>query len=58
MKNLMPMLALVALAACALPPQADVSPQEQQARDTQHAQIRQERAQQEYWEWERGHGRR
>jgi hypothetical protein len=47
-------LVLLALAACQLPPPAAISPQEQQARDAEHNQIRQERAQQEYWEWERG----
>ena len=57
MTRILPSLALLILAACQAPPEAAVSPQEQQTRDDEHSSIRQERAQQEYWEWERG-GRR
>ena len=54
MKPFLPLLALLVLAGCQVPPRAALSPQEQQARDAQHNQARQDRAQQEYWEWERG----
>ncbi|MDB5408948.1 MAG: hypothetical protein JWL84_3860 [Rhodospirillales bacterium] len=54
MKPLLPLLALLVLAGCQMPPQAAISPQEQEARDALHESIRQERAQQEYWETERG----
>jgi hypothetical protein len=54
MTRILPILALLILAACEAPPEAAVSSQEQQARDAEHSSIRQERAQQEYWEWERG----
>jgi hypothetical protein len=54
MKTTLAVFVLFALVACQAPPRALVSPQEQEARDNDHAQIRQERAQQEYWEWERG----
>jgi hypothetical protein len=58
MTRILPILALLILAACEAPPEVAVSPQEQKARDDEHSSIRQERAQQEYWEWERGGGRR
>jgi hypothetical protein len=58
MKPILATLALLTLAACQEAPQGAISPQEQQARDAEHAQIRQERAYQEYWEWERGDGRK
>ena len=58
MKPFLPLLALLVLAGCQVPPRAALSPQEQQARDAQHNQARQDRAQQEYWEWERGDRRR
>jgi hypothetical protein len=51
-------LVLLAVTGCVPPPRAASGIQEQQARDVEHAQIRQERAQQEYWEWERGGGGR
>ncbi len=54
MKPILPLLVLLALAGCQLPPRAALSPQEQQARDAEHDAVNQERAQQEYWEWERG----
>ncbi len=53
MKPLLPLLALLVLAGCQLPPGAVLRPEEQQRRDAQHSAIQQERAQQEYWEFER-----
>lgn len=53
-----PILALLVLMGCEPPPRAATGTQEQQARDAEHSAIRQERAQQEYWEWERGSGPR
>jgi len=53
-----PVVVLLALTACEAPPRAAISTHEQQARDAEHSAVRQERAQQEYWEWERGDGRR
>jgi uncharacterized lipoprotein YajG len=54
MRPFLPLLALLLLAGCQTPPRASISPQEQEARDALHDSIRQERAQQEYWESERG----
>jgi uncharacterized protein YcfL len=54
MKSLLPLLALLVLLGCQSSPRVALSPQEQQARDDEHNAIRQERAQQEYWENERG----
>lgn len=54
MKVFFPLLALLVLAGCQMPPPAPISPQEQARRDADHDAIRQERAQQEYWENERG----
>lgn len=54
MKSLVPLLVLLVLAGCQSPPRTALSPQEQQARDAEHDAVRQERAQQELWEWDRG----
>jgi uncharacterized lipoprotein YajG len=54
MRPLVPLLVLLVLAGCQQPPRTALSPQEQEARDAEHDAIRQERAQQEYWENERG----
>jgi uncharacterized lipoprotein YajG len=54
MKPLLPLLALLVLGGCQTQPQTALTPQQQQARDAEHDAVRQERAQQEYWEWERG----
>jgi hypothetical protein len=54
MKPLLPLLALLLLGGCQMQPSVALTPQEQQARDAEHEAIRQERAQQEYWESERG----
>jgi uncharacterized lipoprotein YajG len=54
MKVFFPLLALLVLAGCQMPPPAPISQQEQARRDADHDAVRQERAQQEYWENERG----
>jgi uncharacterized lipoprotein YajG len=54
MKPLLSLLVLLVLAGCQPPPRTALSVQEQLARDDEHSAIRAERAQQEYWENERG----
>jgi hypothetical protein len=54
MKPLLPLLALLVLGGCQTTPPVALSPQEEKARDAEHDAVRQERAQEEYWEWERG----
>jgi len=54
MKPLLSLLVLLVLAGCQSPPRTALSVQEQLARDDEHSAIRAERAQQEYWENERG----
>lgn len=55
MRPLFLLLVLLSLAGCQLPPRAVLSPEEAQKRDAEHEAIRQERAHQEYWEWERSY---
>jgi hypothetical protein len=57
MKPFLPLLTLLVLAGCALPPNAVISPQEEARRNAEHRAMVQERDQQLYWEWERGGGR-